>query len=158
MSTKPDFRFAHIRASVASEMFAFAPDHVLELAPGATRWPDSLRGLLFNGHTADLLETRPTWCRRTIVIDPATFRSVPPPAPTSEPLLDEAAVCARLGLTAAAFQRLALSRGFPHNRSTRFAFNHETNSSTYAPLWVAREVDNWYAGIRALAPVAGQSL
>src|SRR5205823_8853878 len=128
MFTKqPDRRFAHVKESIGAEMFAFAPDHVLELAPGATRWPDPLRALLHNGHTAELLETRPTWCRRTIVIDPATFRSVPPPAPVAEPLLDEAAVCARLGLTAAAFQR-ALTCGFPHNRSTRYTFDPETDT------------------------------
>jgi hypothetical protein len=146
---KKDARFAQVLVSVAGEMFSWPPEGWLKLADGHDRWPEAIRGLLFNEDLVTLHDELPTWVnpKRLIIIDPATFRAEAPPPPARRELLDREGVLAYLtaqhglNFTDEQFDD-ALTLGFPNACSTRYSVDGN-GASAMSPLWSQTAVDTW---------------
>ncbi len=116
-SQNKDAQFAKVLVGIASEMFSFAPGEILELRAGAGRWPEPIRGWLETPGNEPvavrLPEGPPAWSNvKTALIDPATFRTVPPPPQPRIPKLTRNEVMAFAGLDENSFA-VALTMGFP---------------------------------------------
>lgn len=150
-NTSPKARpFIWMRESIASEMFSFAPDEVLELAPDALDWPAEPPFMRWcepradGTRLAEALIEKPGWCKRTTLIDPKTFRATPPPPQPKPELIDKAAILKRLRWSEAQFSE-AQRFGFPTSSVRRSRYNPGDGSTRYTVLWRLDDVVLWAA-------------